>query len=87
MSLGKSNCSLGELLLSKSTPLYFVGCYYLFWAWKFGYLLSLSSVSAGSYPQGAEHVSWEKEAMGRASNQCLVVDSRMDLQEGGADYS
>ena len=49
------------------------GGYFLFLVWVFGYLLSLSSVGAGCYPQGAEHVSRKKEAMGRTSSQCLVA--------------
>ena len=40
-------------------------------AWEFGYLLSLPLVWAGCYPP--ECVSREKEAMGRASSQCLVA--------------
>ena len=36
-------------------------------------ICSLSLVWAGCYPQGAEHVSREKEAMGRASIQCLIA--------------
>ena len=61
--------SLGGLFLC----MYFVGGYYLFLAWEFEYLLSLSLVCAGCYPQGAECVSREKEAMGRDSSQCLVA--------------
>ena len=73
VSLGKPTYSFGGLLLCKSTPLYFVGGYYLFLAWEFEYLLSLSLAWAGPYPQGAEHVSREKEAMDRTSSQCLVA--------------
>ena len=54
--------------------MYFVGGYYLFLEWEFGYLLSLTLVCAGCYPQGAECVSREKEAMGRASSQFLVAE-------------
>ena len=73
VSLGKPNYSLGGLLLCKSTPLYFMGVYYLFLAWEFEYLLSLSSVWAGCYSQDAQCVFREKEAMSRASSKCLVV--------------
>ena len=51
VSLGKPNCSLGGLLLCKSTPLYFVGGYYLFLVWEFEHLLSLSLAWAGCYPR------------------------------------
>ena len=73
VSLEKPNCSLEGLFLCKSSPLYFVGDYYLFLVWEFGILLSLSLVQAGFYPQGAECISREREAMGRASSQCLVT--------------
>ena len=51
----------------------FRGVYYLFLLWEFEYLPSLSSVWAGCYPQDAQGVFREKEAMGRASTQCMVV--------------
>ena len=73
VSLGEPSHSLEELFLCKITPLYFVVDDYVFLAWEFGYLLSLSLVWAGCYPPGAECVSKEKEAMGRASSQCLVA--------------
>ena len=57
----------------QGTPLYCVGGYYLFLAWKFEYLLSLSLVWAGFYSQDAHCVFREKKAMGRASIQCLVA--------------
>ena len=69
----KPNYGLARLFLCKSTPLYFVGGYYLFLVWEFGSLLSLSSMLVYCSPQGAECVSREKEAMGRASSQCLVA--------------
>ena len=43
-------CSLGILFIFKSTLGYFVGAYYLFFAWEFGCLLSLSSVCICYYP-------------------------------------
>ena len=64
-------CSLTGLFLCKSTPLYFVGAYYLLLAREFGYLLSLSLMRAGNYP--TECVSRDKEAIDRASSQCLVA--------------
>ena len=81
MSLGKPNCSVGGLLLCKRTPLYFVGGYYLFLVWEFGYLLSLSLVQVGSYPQGAGYVSREKEqCVGLVvSSGCWVLNSSKDL--------
>ena len=74
MSLGKANCSLVRLFLCKNTPLYFGGCYYLFLVWEFEYLLCLSLVSAGCFSQDAQCVFREKEAMGRASSQCLFAE-------------
>ena len=57
-----------------STPLCILwGVVIYFLAWEFEYLLSLSLVQAGCYPQGVECVSREKEAMDRASSQCLVA--------------
>ena len=44
-----------------------------FWCGNLYYLLSLFLVRVGSYSQGADCVSWEKEAMSRASGQCLVA--------------
>ena len=73
MSLGKPKCSLIRLLLCKSTPLYFWWCYYLFLVWEFEYLLYLSSVLTGCDSQDAQHVFREKEALGMASSQCLVI--------------
>ena len=64
-------CSLGGLFLCKSTLLYFVMGYNLFFVWEFGSLLSLSLVWTGCYLP--ECVSREKEVMGRASIQCLVA--------------
>ena len=54
-------------------PFVFFGeVYYLFLVWEFEYLLSLSLVGAG-YSQDARYVFKEKEAVGRASSQCLIV--------------
>jgi len=41
--------------------------------WEFEYLLSLSSVFAGYYSQEAQYLFREKEAMGVANSQCLVI--------------
>ena len=54
-------------------PFEFVGGYYLFWGWECESLLSLSSMWAGYYSQDALCVFREKEAMDRASSQCLVI--------------
>ena len=51
----------------------FFGCYYLLFVWEFEYLVSLSSVRVGCYPQDVQCVFREKEAMGRASSQCLII--------------
>ena len=71
--LWKPSCSLGGLFLCKSAPLYFIGGYSLFLSLQLGYLLSVSSVWRGCYPQGAECVCRENEAKGRASSECLVA--------------
>ena len=90
LSLGKPNCSLGGLPQCKRTLLYFMGGYYLFLVWGFGYCCLFLWCEQAVIPQDAQCVLREQEAMGRASSQCLVVGlaiSSKDLQEGGTGYS
>ena len=54
-------------------PSVFCGVLLFILLWEFEYLLCLSLMLAGCYPQGSECVSREKEAVGRASSQCLVA--------------
>ena len=49
-------------------PFVFFGGNYLFLLWEFEYLVSLSSVRVGCYPQDVQCVFREKEATGRASS-------------------
>ena len=63
LNLGKPNCTPVPLFLCKDNSLYFWGITIYFLLCEFEYLLSLSSVWAGWYPQGAYCVFREKEAM------------------------
>ena len=68
-----SYCSLGGLFICRSVPLYFAVACYLFLAWEFGYLLSLSCEQTVIPLIGGCVCFQEKEVMGRASSQCLVA--------------